>query len=77
MSHYIVIRQGVYIQGIAGVFPNYDDAVQSARETADREEDRYHSIEVYPFDYNTTVLNLDEQFDSAPLFVCRHGDPRE
>lgn len=45
---YLVIRQGVYIQGVWGPFDVAEEAILFARSLAAEDKDSYHSYDVRP-----------------------------
>lgn len=53
MQLFIVIKQGVYIQGIYGIYDNYADAEIALEEAEAKEPDNYHK-----FDIEERILNV-------------------
>lgn len=49
MKLYLVYRQGVYMQGIVGVFSSMDLAEDARHAAKKRERDDYHSFEIEEF----------------------------
>ena len=47
MNVFVVAKEGVYMQAIMGVFRTRDEATQHAWIAAKREEDDYHTFEIY------------------------------
>ncbi len=54
---FVVIKHGVYIQNIVGVFDSYDVAKTAALCAKDDEEDNYHSFWVSEFELNQSIDN--------------------
>lgn len=65
-SVYMVVRHGVYIRGIHGVFTGKEDAINRADELAEKEIDDYHEFEVYIIPINHTPKIVD--YDSGYLY---------
>ena len=50
---YVVTREGIYIQGIVGIFTTKEKAEEAMRAAAKREPDEYHS-----FDYDIFEIDV-------------------
>ena len=61
---YIIYREGVYMQGIVGVFDDFDEAEIQAVLAMDREKDDYHIMVVIK-----TYLNKRQVFEDHYLFT--------
>lgn len=48
VEFYIIYKQGYYGQGIQGICPSLKEASSLADLAAERDEDDYHSYDVYP-----------------------------
>lgn len=57
MLLYVVTREGVYTQGIVGVFATKEAAREAAKEAKAREGDKYHSFAVAEYELGE-VYNL-------------------
>lgn len=49
-THFIVMRWGVYIQGVIGVFSTEEKAQAALEEARKAEYDRYHTFGVLPIE---------------------------
>ncbi len=52
---YIVVRDGVYRHEITGVFDTLSKAINEAKETMEKEDDRYHDCVVLKYVINKPV----------------------
>lgn len=64
MIVYLVIQDGVYRHGIAGIFATLDEAKAAADKCAAYDRDHYHDYDVIPFPLGamTAMSNGDERF---------------
>lgn len=52
MKLYIVVRHGVYMQGIYGVYDTHGKALVGAREAKSKERDDYHTFKIEEAELN-------------------------
>lgn len=57
MKIYYVIKKGVYIQGIYGIFDDYDLAKKACEEAIKSEQDDYHAFFVCERQYIWALRN--------------------
>jgi hypothetical protein len=67
MTVYIVLKRGVYLQGLLGVYEYRADAIEMARRCAEREPDTYHDIEVHAAEVNRDI-NIDRDTPAIASF---------
>lgn len=53
---HLVLRKGVYVQGIVGVFCTPEDAGRAARAALEEERDSYHSFEVHDLELDERIV---------------------
>lgn len=56
MKIYVVIRRGVYLQGIVGVFDNEEKATSAMNLCKKHEPDNYHSFSIIETELNKLSL---------------------
>ena len=56
---YVVTLEGVYRQGILGIYDNLDDAVRNGREALAKEKDDYHQVHISYIKKNTLVYDCE------------------
>lgn len=49
---YIIVRNGIYQQGIFGIFSELEKAIEAGKEVLKREKDDYHHLIVHEFEEN-------------------------
>lgn len=64
---YVLERQGVYGQGVYGVFDTLGKAKKAAKLSAKNDKDDYHAWVVLKYRLNT----ITEGFEKKPVYVTR------
>lgn len=61
MEHtYIVWREGVYMQGIFGIYTTLEDAIENATEFINNEPDDYHNFNITRAEIGKNLTTLDK-----------------
>lgn len=76
---YVVTKQGVYLQGIVGIYTDEELAKEAALSAAADDCDSYHTYYVYSYNTNQSYLEKNayaEQIclETPSLFHCRRVD---
>lgn len=59
---YLIIKAGVYIQGILGAYDNLGESINVANKAINAEPDDYHRIHIYKIPTNEAInLSLDDK----------------
>ena len=56
MKVYLVLKMGIYMQGIVGIYNTYEYAIDAAIKAKEMETDNYHSFVIYTQELNNYVL---------------------
>lgn len=68
---YLVIKEGVYIQGIFGVYDTLDKAKEALKKAIKRESDNYHHFNIIH-----TKLNTETYIHNSIVFVSIINPPK-
>jgi hypothetical protein len=63
MKLYIVVRYGIYMQGIFGVFDTQGSAIEAANTAFEAEKDNYHSFHVESITLNSAKMDEGSIFE--------------
>ncbi len=61
---YLVLKEGVYVQGVVGVCSSHLEAKNLAIKTANNDKDGYHTYDVYCFEVDVVPAGRPDCLDS-------------
>ena len=70
MKVFVIVRYGIYMQGIFGVYSTKDEALIAARLYISNEYDDYHAFEVIEYEMDKIY---DEDFKHKEVFLLERN----
>ena len=67
---FLVIKKGIYIQAVNGVFDDYDNALKNAKKAIEAESDDYHTFQIYRLSFNKIIIKSGWQDLNSDHIVC-------
>ena len=74
---YIIVKSGVYMSGVCGLFESKEDAIHACNKLADEDVDNYHSWNVFEVNFGVPCQKDDCDDNDGAIYTTRKGKTKK